>query len=79
MVLHAGNNAWSYWLSQAGISMSNLHWGYHVAAAAVFAASLALIYRFRTPYPGLITSAPGSRTDVRPEGLSRNSRGREKV
>jgi sodium transport system permease protein len=53
MVAHAGNNALGLWLGQAEISAGGLAWWWYLAAAAVFALGLHLIYRARTPYPGL--------------------------
>jgi len=55
MLLHAGNNAWAFYLSGSQIAVSKLHWSWYLAAAAVFAAGFYLIYRVRTPYPGLRT------------------------
>ena len=53
IVAHAGNNALGLWLGQAEISTGGLAWWWYLAAAAVFALALYLIYRARTPYPGL--------------------------
>jgi ABC-type Na+ efflux pump permease subunit/membrane protease YdiL (CAAX protease family) len=53
MILHAGNNAYAYWLSRRDISVAKAGWDWYLIAAVVFAASLYAIYRVRTPYPGL--------------------------
>ena len=64
MVMHAGNNALSFWLSESGHAVGNLTWGWYLAAGAVFALAFYIIYRARTPYPtsGLRHQAPGPRT-----------------
>lgn len=53
MLLHAGNNAYAYWLARRNIPVSEWSWGWYAAGAAVFAACLYAIYRARSPYPGL--------------------------
>jgi sodium transport system permease protein len=53
MVLHFGNNAFAYWLSLQGASMARMSWWVYILAAAVFTISFYVIYRNRTPYPGL--------------------------
>lgn len=53
MVLHAGNNAYAYWLARRNISAAEWHWGWYAAGAAIFAACFYAVYRARTPYPGL--------------------------
>jgi sodium transport system permease protein len=53
MLLHAGNNAFGYWAAKAGFPVANLSWGVYLAATVIFSLCLTLIYRNRTPYPGL--------------------------
>jgi sodium transport system permease protein len=53
ILLHAGNNAFVYWAAKADFPVANQHWGVYLAAAAVFGLCLYLMYRNRTPYPGL--------------------------
>jgi sodium transport system permease protein len=53
MLLHAGNNALSLWLGKMEISAGNLAWWWYPAAAAVLALAFYILYRVRTPYPGL--------------------------
>jgi sodium transport system permease protein len=53
MVAHAGNNAMGLALGMMEISAGNLAWWWYLAAAAVFALSFYILYRVRTPYPGL--------------------------
>jgi hypothetical protein len=53
MLLHAGNNAFVYGAAEAGFPVANQDWGVYLAAVAVFGLCLYLMYRNRTPYPGL--------------------------
>ncbi len=53
MLLHAGNNAFALWAGQAGIPIGSLDWRVYIAAAAIFGLSYYIIYRNRSPYPGL--------------------------
>jgi membrane protease YdiL (CAAX protease family) len=53
MVLHAANNGLGIWLADSGYSLSNLAWYWYFAAGAVFALAFLILYRVRTPYPGL--------------------------
>jgi sodium transport system permease protein len=53
ILLHAGNNAFGFWAAKAGFPVANLDWSVYLAAAAVFGLCLYLMYRNRTPYPGL--------------------------
>ncbi len=59
MVLHIGNNAFSYFASMQRLPIGKLGWWAYLVAAAVFAGCIYVIYRNRTPYPGLRRS--GSR------------------
>jgi len=53
IVAHAGNNALGLWLATAEVSTGGLWWPYYLAGAAVFAFAFFIIWRARTPYPGL--------------------------
>jgi membrane protease YdiL (CAAX protease family) len=53
MLVHAGNNALGLWLGEMEISAGNLAWWWYLAAAAVLALAFYILYRARTPYPGL--------------------------
>jgi sodium transport system permease protein len=53
MVAHAANNALSLWLADSGFSLGNLSWIWYLSATAVFAFAFYILYRSRTPYPGL--------------------------
>jgi sodium transport system permease protein len=53
MVAHAANNALSLWLADSGFSLGDLSWRWYVSATAVFALAFYILYRSRTPYPGL--------------------------
>ena len=53
MAVHAGNNALALLASRSGIAISRFGWSIYVAAGAVFALSFYILYRNRTPYPGL--------------------------
>jgi sodium transport system permease protein len=53
MVMHAGNNALGFWLADSGTFLTNLGWSWYIAAVAVFALAFYILYRARTPYPGL--------------------------
>jgi sodium transport system permease protein len=61
MVMHAGNNALSFWLSESGHAVGNLTLGWYLAAGAVFALAFYIFYRARTPYPDLRPPTPGPR------------------
>ena len=50
MLLHAGNNAIGV-IGGTRFSMEALHWQHFSAAAAIFALSIWIIYRNRTPLP----------------------------
>jgi sodium transport system permease protein len=53
MLLHAGNNAFGFWAAKAGFPLASLDWRIYLAAATVFGLCFYVIYRNRTPYPGL--------------------------
>ena len=53
MVAHAANNALSLWLADWGFTLGKLSWSWYFAATAVFALAFYILYRARTPYPGL--------------------------
>ncbi len=53
MVAHAANNAMGLLLSDYGVSLSKIGWSAYAGAAAVFALAFYILYRARTPYPGL--------------------------
>lgn len=60
MLLHAGNNAFAVWMSRQAFDTTRLAWWYYLAGALVFAGCLWLLYRYRTPYPGLRTARSGA-------------------
>jgi sodium transport system permease protein len=53
MVLHAGNNAFSYAAAMKQLGIGQLAWWAYLAAAFVFIMGFAILYRNRTPYPDL--------------------------
>jgi len=53
MLAHAGNNAFAVWLGKTGHSELSLIWWVEAIAALVMAGGFYLLYRVRTPYPGL--------------------------
>ncbi len=53
MLMHAGNNAFGLWASQAGFAPELLDWWTYAAAGVVFALCFYILFRTRTPYPGL--------------------------
>ncbi|MDR0842278.1 MAG: ABC transporter permease subunit [Acidobacteriota bacterium] len=53
MLLHFGNNAFSYLMSESGWSYDQNDWRIYVCATAIFALCLYVIWHNRTPYPGL--------------------------
>jgi ribose/xylose/arabinose/galactoside ABC-type transport system permease subunit len=53
MLLHFGNNAFAYLASMRGYPIAQMDWRLYFVAAAVFALCFYIIYRNRTPYPGL--------------------------
>jgi sodium transport system permease protein len=53
MVWHALNNGISILLGEFGLPLGLAGWSVHVAGAAILAAAFWIIYRNRTPYPGL--------------------------
>jgi sodium transport system permease protein len=53
MLVHAGNNALGLWMGKMDVSTGNLAWWWYLAAAAVLALAFYILYRVRTPYPGL--------------------------
>jgi sodium transport system permease protein len=57
MALHIGNNAFTYLASTWGSPLSKMGGWIHIVATLVFAFSLYIIYRNRTPYPGLRSSS----------------------
>lgn len=57
MVLHAGNNAYAYWLARRNIAVSEWPWSWYALGTALFAACFYAIYRARKPYPGLRAAA----------------------
>ena len=55
MLLHAGNNAFAIILYHYRIQMDQLTWHYYVISVLLLAGSFYMLYRFRTPYPNLLT------------------------
>lgn len=55
MLLHAGNNAFGFMAAKLEFSVGSLDWTVYAASALVFALCFYIIYRNRTPYPGLRT------------------------
>ncbi len=53
MLLHAGNNAFGFWCAKVEFPVASLDWRLYAAAAAVFVLCFYILYRNRTPYPGL--------------------------
>ena len=53
MLAHAGNNALGLWAGLHEFPLARLDWWFYAAAAVVFSLSMYIIYRNRTPYPGL--------------------------
>jgi sodium transport system permease protein len=51
MLLHAGNNAFGVWSDSNGFNPGLLEWWQYIAPMAVFALSIYIVYRSRTPYP----------------------------
>jgi len=58
MALHIGNNTFAYLTSMYGFPLSGMGWWLYIVATLVFAFCLYIVYRNRTPYPGL--RAPSS-------------------
>jgi len=54
MLLHAGNNAFGIFAAKYDFPVAGLDWRGYLAAAAVFALCFYILYRNRTPYPGLL-------------------------
>ena len=53
MLAHAGNNAFALWTAEAGLQVSAPSWRIQLTAIAVFALAFYILYRARTPYPGM--------------------------
>lgn len=53
MVWHAANNALGIVTAELGIDLGGMPAGVHVAAAAILALAAWIVWRNRTPYPGL--------------------------
>jgi sodium transport system permease protein len=53
IALHIGNNAFAYLASMRRYPLATMSWWLYLAAAAVFACCIYIIYRNRTPYPDL--------------------------
>ncbi len=53
MLLHAGNNAFGFLAAKLDLPLAALGWPAYTAASAIFALSFYILYRNRTPYPGL--------------------------
>jgi sodium transport system permease protein len=53
MVLHAGNNAFSYAAAMKRLGIGQLAWWAYLVAALIFIMGFAILYRNRTPYPDL--------------------------
>ena len=51
MLMHAGNNAFGVWAETNAFSVESLEWPHYAAAASIFALSLWIIYRNKTPLP----------------------------
>ena len=54
MLLHAGNNAFAFLLYRYGIEIENWPLELYLLSVPVFLFSIYLLYRYRTPYPGLL-------------------------
>ncbi|MBM3264836.1 MAG: CPBP family intramembrane metalloprotease [candidate division Zixibacteria bacterium] len=63
MLIHAGNNALSLTLYHYGIHTENLVWEYYALGMTAFVLCGYLIYRNRTPYPGLRPTSAGREAD----------------
>jgi len=57
MLAHAGNNAFALWLGMSGRNTGAMAWWVYAVAALVLAGGFYLLYRVRTPYPGLRRNA----------------------
>jgi len=53
MLLHAGNNMFAVIMTRLAVPIAGLDWWYYGLAAITFVGCLILLYRNRTPYPGL--------------------------
>jgi len=53
MLIHAGNNAFGFWAGMHKYPLEALQWWQYLSAAAVFLLCFYVLYRERTPYPGL--------------------------
>jgi sodium transport system permease protein len=53
MLAHAGNNALALFASESKVALSNQAWWVYLSALFVFLCAFYIIYRNRTPYPGL--------------------------
>jgi sodium transport system permease protein len=53
MALHIGNNAFTYLASMQSYPIARMGWWLYIVATLVFAFCLYIVYRNRTPYPGL--------------------------
>ena len=53
MLWHALNNAMGLLLSQVNMPLDRAEWGVYAAGAAILVAAFWIVYRNRTPYPGL--------------------------
>jgi sodium transport system permease protein len=53
MLFHAGNNALALWAAEQGFPLDGLDPWLYLAAAVALALCLWIVYRCRTPYPGL--------------------------
>jgi sodium transport system permease protein len=61
MLVHAGNNALALWLADEGFPLDRLDPWLYAASAVVLALCFWIVYRCRTPYPGLRRSGRSSR------------------
>jgi sodium transport system permease protein len=53
MLVHAGNNALTLWAAEQGFPLDRLDAWLYLAAAAALGLCFWIVYRCRTPYPGL--------------------------
>jgi membrane protease YdiL (CAAX protease family) len=53
MVIHAGSNAFGLWAGLHEFPLARLDWWVYAAAGIAFILSFYIVYRNRTPYPGL--------------------------
>jgi sodium transport system permease protein len=67
MLWHALNNGIALLLGQVNMPLDKAEWGVHLAGAAILAAAFWIVYRNRTPYPGLRPWSRNGRPQQRAE------------